>query len=115
MIEPAADKGSILNARILWTFSRAYRAYALEDYRIQADRAADYYICHFIDQKYGGVYWSVNPEGNPKDLTKQTYASAFGIYGLAEHFRATGNQSSLETAKQISSVFRLAQSMLSYM
>lgn len=29
------------------------------------------------------------------ETTKQTYACAFGIYGLAEHFRATGDRRSL--------------------
>ena len=39
-----ADKGAVLNARILWTFSKAYRHYGLESYRQTADRAAEYYI-----------------------------------------------------------------------
>ena len=95
---PEADKGAILNARILWTFSSAYRHYAYGDYKAMADRAADYYVSHFIDKKYGGVYWSVTSEGHPKNTVKQTYATAFGIYGLSEHFRATGNEKSLDAA-----------------
>lgn len=95
---PLAPKGAILNARILWTFSRAYRCYGLEEYKEIADRAADYFKSHFIDRKYGGVVWSVNSEGALLDGTKQTYANAFGIYGLAEHFRATGNVASLNSA-----------------
>ncbi len=93
-----ADKGAVLHARILWTFSKAYRHYGLAQYRQMADRAADYYVHHFVDKKYGGVYWTVDNEGHPKDMTKQTYACAFGIYGLAEHFRATGCKKSLEAA-----------------
>lgn len=98
---PNAFKGSVLNARILWTFAKAYRHYGLENYKELADRAADYYIGHFIDTKYGGVYWSVTAEGYPKDDTKQTYGAAFGIYALAEHFRATGDERSLEAALSI--------------
>ena len=41
-----ADKGAILNARILWTFSRAYRLYGLPAYKEMADRAADYFKQH---------------------------------------------------------------------
>ena len=93
-----ADKGAVLNARILWTFSKAYRHYGLESYRQTADRAAEYYLAHFIDRKYEGVYWALTSEGVAKNTTKQTYASAFGIYGLAEHFRATGDKRSLEAA-----------------
>ena len=95
---PTADKGAILNARILWTFSHAYRTYSLDCYKETADRAAEYFTEHFMDKKFGGVFWSLNSEGNPKDFTKQTYAAAFGIYGLAEHFRATGDERSLKAA-----------------
>ena len=49
-----APKGAVLNARITWTFSRAYRQDGLEVYKQMADRAADYYIRHFIDPVYGG-------------------------------------------------------------
>ena len=97
----ATDKGAILNARILWTFSRAYRIYGIPAYKEMADRAAEYFKAHFIDRKYGGVFWTVDSEGNMGDATKQTYANAFGVYGLSEHFRATGDLSSLEAAKDI--------------
>ncbi|MBO6238061.1 MAG: AGE family epimerase/isomerase, partial [Bacteroidales bacterium] len=97
--QPGADKGAILNARILWTFSRAYRTYGLASYKEAADRAAAYFKEHFIDPRYGGVYWTVDSEGTMKDGTKQIYASAFGIYGLSEHFRATGDLSSLAAAQ----------------
>lgn len=96
-----APKGAVLNARIMWTFARAYRQDGLEDYKLTADRAADYFISHFIDPVYGGVYWLLDSEGHPKDATKQTYACAFGIYGLAEHFRATGSRRSLESALKL--------------
>ncbi len=100
------DKGAILNARIIWTFSRAYRVYGIPAYKEMADRAAEYYKAHFLDRKFGGVFWTVDSEGNMKDATKQTYANAFGIYGLSEHFRATGDLSSLEAAKDIFRVLR---------
>ena len=66
------EKGAILNARILWTFSRAYRQYGLPVYKEVADRAADYFKQHFIDRKYGGVFWTVGSEGAMQDGTKQT-------------------------------------------
>ncbi|WP_028904402.1 MULTISPECIES: AGE family epimerase/isomerase [unclassified Prevotella] len=96
-----APKGAVLNARIVWTFAKAYRQDSLLAYKQMADRAAAYYISHFIDLQYGGVYWMVDCNGKPWDTTKQTYACAFGIYGLAEHYRATGSTNSLEAAKQL--------------
>lgn len=95
---PGEPKGSILNARIIWTFSRAYRLYGNEAYRTSADRAAEYFTAHLIDNTYGGAVWTVDTDGNILDGTKQSYATAFGIYGLAEHFRATGSKASLDAA-----------------
>lgn len=97
----AEDRGSVLNARILWTFSSAYRLYGLESYRKIADRARQYFLSHFIDYEHGGVFWSVHPDGTVSNNIKQSYATAFGIYGIAEHYRATGDTKSLETAKML--------------
>lgn len=95
------DKGSVLNARILWTFSCAYRHFGLESHKAIADRAASYFLSHFIDNRHGGVYWSLRPDGTVSNNIKQSYATAFGIYGTAEHYRATGDMNSLEAAKKL--------------
>ena len=95
---PDAERGAVLNARILWTFSNAYRHRPAVEYKQLADRAAAYYIGHFIDWRSGGVFWTLDADGYPADRTLQTYAAAFGIYGLSEHFRATGDQASLTAA-----------------
>jgi mannobiose 2-epimerase len=96
-----APKGGILNARLLWTFSSAYRVLGDEKYRELADRAQRYFISNFIDKRYGGTYLSLKADGTPLDSTKMTYQNAFAIYGLAEHYRATGNLESLLAAIDI--------------
>ena len=93
-----ADKGAILNARILWTFSAAYRVLGKSEYLKIATRAKQYFIDHFIDLEYGGVYWSLDYKGQPKDTKKQFYAIGFAIYGLSEYARATNDQEALEQA-----------------
>ena len=98
---PQAPKGAILNARILWTFSAAYRVTGLEDYLLMAQRARDYFVDHFIDREFGGVYWSLDCEGRPLDTKKQIYAIAFAIYGLSEFYRATNEQAALDEAKNL--------------
>lgn len=95
---PQADKGAILNARILWTFSSAYRMLGKEEYLQAATSAKDYIITHFYDKEFGGVYWSVNHKGEPVDTKKQIYALGFTIYGLSEYNRATGDAEALEYA-----------------
>jgi mannobiose 2-epimerase len=98
---PESDKGGILNARILWTFSAAYRITKDTSYLAVAKRAKNYIIDHFVDQKYGGTYRSLNSKGEPSDLRKQTYSQSFFIYSLSEYFRATGDQEALDKAKAI--------------
>ena len=104
-----AEKGAILNARILWSFSAAYRVLShlsprtshLDEYLEAATRAKNYIIDHFIDKKYGGVYWSLDCKGNPLDTKKQFYAIGFAIYGMSEYARATGDREALDCALQL--------------
>ena len=96
-----AEKGAILNARILWSFSAAYRVLGKEEYLEAATRAKEYIINHFIDAEYGGVYWSVDSKGQPLDTKKQFYAIGFMIYGFSEYARATGDREALEYALQL--------------
>ena len=94
-----AEKGAILNARILWTFAAAGRVLGKKEYLDVAARAYSQVRNLFTDKEYGGVFWSLNPDGSPKDSRKQFYAIAFAIYGLSEYYRATGDQEALELAE----------------
>ena len=96
-----ADKGAILNARILWAFSAAYRVLRKPEYLEAATRAKDYILDHFIDPEYGGTYWSLDYLGQPRDTKKQFYAIGFMIYGLSEYARATGDHEALDVALQL--------------
>ena len=83
-----ASKGGILNARILWSFSAAYRVLGKPEYLAAATRAKDYILEHFIDPVYGGTYWELDYKGNPIDTKKQFYALGFMLYGMSEYVRA---------------------------
>lgn len=93
-----AEKGVVLNARILWTFAASYRVLKDPAYLKMALRAKEFLINRFYDSEYGGVYWSLDCNGNPLDTKKQIYAQGFAIYGLAEYYRATGDRDALEYA-----------------
>ena len=101
VLHPDAEKGAILNARILWSFSAAYRVLGNPKYLEMATRAEQYLIDHFIDPEYGGVYWSLDCKGQPLDTKKQFYAIGFAIYGLSEYVRATGDREALDYALQL--------------
>jgi cellobiose epimerase len=96
-LDETADKGVILNTRILWTFSQATREFS-QTYRPYADRAFNYLRQFFFDREKGGVYWMLDCEGNPVNTKKQIYAQAFAIYALAEYYLATKNEESLGLA-----------------
>jgi mannobiose 2-epimerase len=104
-VYPDEDKGGILNARILWTYSSAYRILKDTAYLHLAKREKDYIMAHFIDKEYGGAYRSVTPKGEPSDTRKQTYTQSFFIYGLAEYYRATGDTEALNMAKNLFELF----------
>ncbi len=97
-VQPEAPKGLIQNCRILWTFSQAYRLLKTPSYLVMADRAYHYLLDCFWDSNYGGLYWLLDYQGKPLDTTKMMYGQAFGIYGLAEYYHATGQRESLDRA-----------------
>lgn len=93
-----APKGCILHARMLWTFSAAFRLLGDDSYRAVAERSAVHFSVHFIDPTFGGVFWMIDAHGRPIDARKHVYAQAFAIYALAEHYRASADQHSLDAA-----------------
>ena len=97
-IVPGSPKGSVLNARILWSFSAAFNLTGKPEYLAIADRAYQYLAGHIIDKDYGGVYWTVDHAGQKLDTKKQVYASAFAIYGLSEYYKASKEQEALNAA-----------------
>ena len=96
-----ADKGCILNSRILWTFSAAYRIFGDPVYKTYAQHARDFLSSAFLDTKHGGLYWIASHTGKVLNTRKQFYNIAFGIYALSEHYLATGDHSSLELAMSL--------------
>ncbi len=98
---PDAPRGAILNARILWTFSAAFRVLGRPEYRAAADRAYLEIRDRFFDPEEGGVFWSLDAAGRPLDTKKQFYAIAFAVYGLAEYYRAIGLQEALGLAVRL--------------
>ena len=74
-LERKADKGCILNSRILWTFSEAARTLNRERYLPYAQQAYRFLHC-FEDEENGGVFWSVTFDGTPADTTKHKIGRA---------------------------------------
>ena len=93
-----APKGLVLNSRILWSFSAAWRTTGQWIYRPVATRAYEYLVRYFLDAVHGGFFWSLTSTGEPLNTRKQIYGQAFALYGLSEYYRATGDQAVLNQA-----------------
>ena len=92
------EKGAVLNARILWTFSSSYKVTKNESHKEIAKRAFEFLSDHFYDTKFGGLFWSINADKTPKDTKNQIYALAFAIYGLSEYYAISKDEKALEIA-----------------
>lgn len=93
-----APKGSVLHARILWSFSATYQVTNDEKHKILAKKAFQYIKNHFYDTEFGGVFWSINADGSPKETKNQIYALAFTIYGLTEYYKISNENEALDLA-----------------
>ena len=105
-VEKQHYKSSVICSRILWTFSKAYNQYRESQYLKMAEHAYRFLTTAFWDKENGGVYWTVDYCGNCESGKKQIYAQAFAIYGLAEYYKATGDDTVLEQAMEL---FRLLE------
>jgi len=100
-VDPHAQKGLILNARILWTFAKAFSVYKTPVYLAAARRAYEYLCRYFWDYEFGGVYWMLDYAGVPVDTKKRVYGQAFTIYALAEYGHATGELEATDRAMRL--------------
>jgi len=100
-LDKKAEKGCILNSRILWFFSEA--AIVLKDEALvpYARHAYDFLRERCLDPVYGGVYWSMNWDGTPLDESKHTYCQSFAVYALSAYYRLTGEAEALELARRL--------------
>ena len=89
-VDRQAEKGCILNSRILWFFSEAAMLTGRADAAACARHAYQWFEDHCFDRENGGVYWSCDALGRPLDTTKHTYNQAFAIYALSAYYRLTG-------------------------
>lgn len=100
-VDKTAEKGCILNSRILWFFSQTALVTGRVDLKDHARHAYRFLTDHCLDREYGGVYWSLTCDGKPQDTTKHTYNQAFAIYALAAYYRLTGEEEALDHARKL--------------
>lgn len=100
-LDKRAEKGCILNSRILWFFSEASRTLRDASLVPYARHAYVFLRERCLDRERGGVYWSLTYDGSPLDGTKHTYNQAFAIYALSAYHRLTGEEEPLALAMDL--------------
>lgn len=96
-----ADRGVILAARILWTYSRAVTSGFADtpENRKIAQGAFEFLRDHFWDPLYLGFYWLIDINDRPTMDHKHIYAQAFALYGLAEYTAMSASTEALKLAQ----------------
>ena len=98
-LDKKAEKGCILNSRILWFFSEAAMLTGRADLAEDARHAYQFFLKNCYDEANGGVYWSCDYTGKPQDTTKHTYNQGFAIYTQKRSF--ISSSSTAPTARAI--------------
>ena len=98
------DKMIVTQARHLWTNALASQLYPEKDiYLENAEHGFEFLQQQMWDKTNGGFYNLVTKQGEPilqKGGEKTAYGNAFAIYGLAEYYRASGDEEALELAQK---------------
>lgn len=95
---PPGTKSLVQQARVVWTFSAAYRQFPEPIYKEVATHTLKFLREKMWDKKHGGFYWLVSREGEVKDAKKHLYGESFAIYGLAEYARAFNDAAARDEA-----------------
>lgn len=99
-----ANKTSVLNARILWTFSAAAMMDGNTDYATMADKAYTVITRDFEDKIFGGYYMELDADNRVANDIKHTYAQAFVIYALCKYYEFRPLE---QVMRKIQGLFRL--------
>lgn len=93
------SKQIVSQARMLWSLSHAHaRGFGGGALLAAARHGYDFLRAAFFDREHGGVFWSVERDGRPRDERKIVYGHAFALYALTEYGRASGDADALASA-----------------
>ncbi|HQA53147.1 MAG TPA: AGE family epimerase/isomerase [Spirochaetota bacterium] len=98
---PDAERGGILQSRILWAFSAGYNSLKDPEYLKIAEMAYDSLYADFWDKEFGGIYFSIDSNGKPLNTSKMTDCQCYAIYGINEFFTATRRRDVFDLACEI--------------
>ncbi len=102
-LEEVQDKMIVSQARHIWTLSKAYELFSIEDYKEYALHGFRFLRDNMWDNEYGGFFQIRSRNGKLTSAEnwldeKRIYGNAFAIYGLAALYKITNNKEVLDLA-----------------
>lgn len=88
----------VSQCRLIHNFAVGWELSGDVAYREVVERGTDFLVRSFRDERHGGWYWAVEPDGTPRERRKDTYGHAFTIFGLAHAYAALGDSALRELA-----------------
>ena len=67
VIHPEADRSAVLYSRIAYTYAASFSFSKDASLLPKLQAALNVLNNHFIDANEGGLFWMINPDGNPVD------------------------------------------------
>jgi cellobiose epimerase len=101
----SANKTSVLNARILWTFASAAIQFKEKKYAEIAEKAYRVVSEDFADKVYGGYYMELTSANEVANDIKHTYAQAFVLYSLCKYYEFNPTEQVLTQIRDFFSLF----------
>jgi cellobiose epimerase len=86
------EKGSMLQMRICWFFSRLYVFDNNVEYKELANHAFNYFKKHLVDSD-NGIVWATDYQGAVTDHTKHLYYQAFGLFTASQYYESFNDDS----------------------
>lgn len=95
------EKSLIAQARMLYSFSSAFRSGYGSMCKGYAEHGFDFLVNRMWDHRNGGFYWLVNRRGDIIKDDKILYGHSFAIYALSEYTLATGDDTGRVYAEKV--------------
>lgn len=100
------NKFIVTQARHVWSASKiSHMEVTRKDYIVFGKHGFEFLRDKMWDDEYGGFYQTVSREGEVQtdedgQIRKALYGNAFGMYGLAAYYRASGDAAALDLAQK---------------
>jgi mannobiose 2-epimerase len=95
----------VTQARHTWTTAKAAEFFPADTAYLEMSAHGFRFLRDKMwDTEYGGFFWTVSRDGAPlfegSGPDKRAYGHAFGIYGVAAYYAASGDEDALQLAQQ---------------